>query len=612
MLPYTYRPLPDPSGQIRLLHVRQGFLDDSIECSLEVVSRQDAPKYIAISYTWGELLPVETIRVNGRSMIVRRNCYFALWQLRLHKFDMAVWVDSICIDQSNNNEKSSQVRLMGSVYARAELTAACIGEGLQLREVARDIANIDPESSNLSLGALFRYYEDFSDPDDLIRAWRNLYSLASIEYFKRLWIVQELYHSKHIAMFCGVDVLLWKDLEPFFLQVAEVTFKYASEHEGVLESLPELDETELARFIHFRKFRMAQMTAKTEWTDEITGHGFTGIILSFGEGKCYDPRDKIYGLLSLAQDRRWLVNFPVDYNRPLTSVLRDVVSRIGNESLTENCSRLIANMLRWFEIKPTNDAGQSLLTALGHSDVGPLVPWSNFIENVVTFESARVWQVSHLPAILPRHAMSLPHPMNAFVLLNNIMAKASFSWRKVCVLRGRIIQTYLEEFWIAGPEVRPNDFIVQFNAMRDEGDEHSTVFICRPLKTNSLRMNIVEQATSLVDLAAYDSIYETRYQQSRLSQNLSNVEQQYLQSRMLFARPHDDRITIHLRPFDLIKLVMLRGDIVDRIKHPVLSASSGCYTVRIHTDMAELAARTLTITTSQQPLTWSRVPTAER
>jgi hypothetical protein len=56
--------------------------------------------------------------------------------------------------------------------------------------------------------------------------------------------------------------------------------------------LPDLSATDLARFIHFRKFRMAQLELRSEWTDEIMGQGFTGVILSFGEGACVDPRDK--------------------------------------------------------------------------------------------------------------------------------------------------------------------------------------------------------------------------------------------------------------------------------------------------------------------------------
>ncbi|KAF2692069.1 hypothetical protein K458DRAFT_381895 [Lentithecium fluviatile CBS 122367] len=132
--------------------------------------------------------------------------------------------------------------------------------------------------------------------------------------------------------------------------------------------------------------------------------------------------------------------------------------------------------------------------------------------------------------------------------------------------------------WIAGPEVRPRDVIVEFQAMRDEKDEYSALVICRPPHRRSERMDIVDQATALADLEAYDTIHNTKISLSWHPDSLSALERQYLHSRMLYARPSEDRMTVYLRPFDLIKLVMLRGHIVNRIRYPILSKDSGSYT----------------------------------
>ena len=42
-----------------------------------------------------------------------------------------------------------------------------------------------------------------------------------------------------------------------------------------------------------------------------------------------------------------------------------------------------------------------------------------------------------------------------------------------------VIQWHSEAFWVAGPEVKPSDFILQFQAMRDEEDENNTTLVCR-------------------------------------------------------------------------------------------------------------------------------------
>jgi hypothetical protein len=375
---FVHQPLARPSHEIRLLRILPGRRSDPICCTSSVVQHKSDTRYCAVSYTWGNASELETIFVDGNLLTVRNNCYFALWQLRFHNIDLPVWIDSVCLDQENNEEKSYQVRLMGSIYARAEITMACLGASLQIRNVIDDI-----ESSETNDIKTSHWH----------RVQQNLSTLANNPYFSRLWIVQKLYHSKKIALLCGEDILAWQDLEIHFLQAVAIVAEIFPDdiYSGALQ---DLDTTILARFIHFRRFRLAQLALKVEWTDEITGHGFTGVLLSFGESLCADPRDKIYGLLSLAQDSRWLVHFPISYNRPLIDVLRDVVCRVGRESLTENTSRLIANMLRWFDITPDSLAGQAVLRSTQQQTLGQ---WGDFSHNEISFESTRAWRVVNLP-----------------------------------------------------------------------------------------------------------------------------------------------------------------------------------------------------------------------
>jgi hypothetical protein len=609
---YIYQPLADPSSQIRLLHIVQGGRDDPIICTIEAVERNTDPNYIAVSYTWGAANAMEIIFVNGQQLEVRRNCFFALWQLRLHNLDMPIWIDSICIDQRNNVEKSKQVRLMGTIYARAFLTAACLGQGLELSAVIQNIkehSDDNDTSYEPKLGEEYTRVFNTNITDKFMAEGKDLFTLASNPYFKRLWIVQELYHSKHIVVLCGEDGLPWHDLEPYFLEIAEITSRYVTEDDGETSGLADLEATELARFIHFRKFRLAQLTIKAEWTDEITGHGFTGVLLSFGEGECVDPRDKIYGLLSLAQDARWLVNFPIDYNRSLPEVLQDVASRIGSESLSENTSRLIANMLRWFDIDPTNISGQILLEPPKSSDQGPLVPWSNFQNNVISYESVRVWRIYNLPFDTRTF---LPHSNNTVMYFNGGLTSEkpqhqTLNWRRVCLARGKMIKTASQVFWIAGPEVKPGDFIVEIHPMRDDKDEETTVVICRLPNRKATKLDIVDQASALVDLETYDNIYKTGHQGSWSRERISKLEKRYLRSGMLFARPHDDRMTVYLRPFDLIKLVMLRGHIINRIRYPILTKYSKCYAKIDEEDKNEVKNRTFTITLTEEEVSAVRL-----
>ncbi|KAK5114078.1 hypothetical protein LTR85_010384 [Meristemomyces frigidus] len=490
---------------------------------------------------------------------------------------------------------------MGSIYAGATLTAACVGQGCELREVTKDLVDFD--HYDFGWWNHNDHYQRYV-PEDLPEVWARLLSLARLPYFRRLWIVQELYHSNNIYLFGGQSILACDDLEPFLLGIGEIATTFENRTGTLPPGHIALDETELARFIHFRKFRRAQTDFKTEWTDEITGHGFTGVLLSFGGGDCFDARDKIYGLLSLAQDQRWLVNFPIDYDRLLSDVLLDVVMRIGTESLTENVSRLIVTMLAWFGLDSMTAEGRTLLLRLEHSQQGPQVPWSNFTGNVVSFESVRVWKVCRASALAnAREGLRIPHSKNSRMVLHSQPAdgeyditREPFEWRRLCIGRAKLVKSSSEYFWITGPETRCGDLIVEFDAMRDDDDEYSVVVVCRATSEKSQRLEIVDQASACVDLESYDAIHETNLHLDDATHNISRTELRYIGTRMLSARPAAAEITItlHLKPTDLLKVAMLRGNVLQHVRYPVTSSTSGCFTMKHEVDRVEASNRTQT------------------
>lgn len=140
---FTDTALRQPSSQIRLLKVLHDHLTDPFDlsvdrnaaghkdvgiwCSLTTWNLNNAPPYIVVSYTWGEKMRQAVIRVDGRTLYLRPNCYYALWQASVQFPGAFFWIDSICINQDDHEEKSHQVRLMGKIYAGATGVAACVG-----------------------------------------------------------------------------------------------------------------------------------------------------------------------------------------------------------------------------------------------------------------------------------------------------------------------------------------------------------------------------------------------------------------------------------------------------------------------------------------------------
>lgn len=124
---FRYTKLDSPSHQIRLLSFTWSSKSDNVRCKLQVLNVDDAPGYHAISYTWGDPVTSRTIFIDGLSVAVRENCYYALWQAQNYRMDMHYWIDAICINQDDLEEKSEEVAMMGAIYARATLVLACIG-----------------------------------------------------------------------------------------------------------------------------------------------------------------------------------------------------------------------------------------------------------------------------------------------------------------------------------------------------------------------------------------------------------------------------------------------------------------------------------------------------
>ena len=86
-------------------------------------SSSESPiQYEALSYTWDDQKPTRDITCNEARLQVTENVFQALRQLRISREPRKriLWIDSICINQNDQEEKTSQVSMMGSIYASAE------------------------------------------------------------------------------------------------------------------------------------------------------------------------------------------------------------------------------------------------------------------------------------------------------------------------------------------------------------------------------------------------------------------------------------------------------------------------------------------------------------
>lgn len=111
--------LPLVSSCIRILHLEAANTAAPIRVRLSQVSLESQPAYDAPSYCWRSDVKEFAITCDGRPQDIARNLFQALPYLRFPDRERLLWIDALCIDQDNLQERQQQEGKMNEVYRRA-------------------------------------------------------------------------------------------------------------------------------------------------------------------------------------------------------------------------------------------------------------------------------------------------------------------------------------------------------------------------------------------------------------------------------------------------------------------------------------------------------------
>jgi hypothetical protein len=233
---YSYQPLQTPR-EFRLIRFRD-FLHNEL-CELETFDIDTAPPFSALSYTWGA--PLSTARSGeeygpGSSKIliiqtasghkqlsVLKNLYEGLCQLTRTNAPKYLWVDAICINQQDVEERCSQVTLMGAVYSFCQEVIIWLG---------KDESNLKHFKylHEAFLPALWQYGEENGQDLILKSNWtldlvKDRLKLDTSKYwngyakfyderrwFSRAWVLQELTLARNVVVLAGNSKLDWDEM----------------------------------------------------------------------------------------------------------------------------------------------------------------------------------------------------------------------------------------------------------------------------------------------------------------------------------------------------------------------------------------------------------------
>ncbi|KAH7138748.1 heterokaryon incompatibility protein-domain-containing protein, partial [Dendryphion nanum] len=160
--------------------------------------------YEAFSYVWGDRMHKSQIQLRGNPFAVSENLYLSLQNLRSTEKDRILWIDALCINQSNQRERENQLPLMGSIYKEAGNVVVWLGESWENCDLAIEYVTQLGENENLHINPA-------TSPSAEVRG----YSMESVEiqgalkdfinrpWWSRVWTVQEFVLANKSVFQCG-------------------------------------------------------------------------------------------------------------------------------------------------------------------------------------------------------------------------------------------------------------------------------------------------------------------------------------------------------------------------------------------------------------------------
>lgn len=335
MRTFRYDPLPDPEKEIRVAVLRPGVFNDELIVDFTIrrldvgprdfalgrlltTRQEENPGYEALSYVWGSEEDPGHVTVKrswhrSRIILITGNLEIALRHPRHERDPRYMWIDALCIDQKNIEEKNVQVAIMGVIYEKSDLTVSWLGPeennsntAIRILQEVADNVEVNWNLRILQPSAAISRSPGCSESADQpnIRTHREQLALWGVPnhplfwnddemhcmtsllvrpYFERAWILQEIKLSAKVLFQCGFATITEND-------VWDSIFCFYRKSQGSLAHFPLYPtfQRALRQVYAIAKLRSAQGR-------HLSYEDLRFRVRTF---QCRDPRDKVYAVLS--------------------------------------------------------------------------------------------------------------------------------------------------------------------------------------------------------------------------------------------------------------------------------------------------------------------------
>lgn len=339
-------------GYIKSLRDAQDIPKNYVASNGEVAHLSD--RYVALSYVWGSSTDKKTILVNGMEMQVTQNLHIALLQLRKSNWvrrRVNIWIDAICINQDDLDEREMQVKLMRDIYAIAWQVVIALGAATSntaiaytaLKWLAQEIGSQEKlREFAVKYGTLHHNTAGSVESAPYTLPWHettfeSLRSFFACQYWHRLWILQELAMARADApvlwgghYMCLQDI--WKACQMIEKQ-EDTVLQYITTHTS------DADQTRTVATID-RRLEDRSGTPGQQWKHilriknmrEVDHKGVSTALPAFElarQAQATDARDKVYGILGIPCVKgltKVSPNYRIELPEIFTNFTREIIS----------------------------------------------------------------------------------------------------------------------------------------------------------------------------------------------------------------------------------------------------------------------------------------------
>ncbi|EMR87688.1 putative het domain protein [Botrytis cinerea BcDW1] len=279
-----------------------------IECRLHIYPLEKSNKathiYQALSYVWGISETFQSVIIDEKPLLVTANLHAALLQLRDRTFERIIWVDAICINQKDEEEKSHQIGLMAKIFGLADRVIVYLGEAA--------------DDSDQALKIIRGVEDEIMDPSSSKENEKQILELLERPWFQRIWVLQEVGLARRILIMCGSA------------RINGYTFCSGI---GKLRFLDE-DYLGLQSLVRPTIYLIRGAIFRPEYTFDLLSDISLGELMDmYHSHKATIRHDKVYALLSMSSDGLNSADLLPDYKLPWRTLLQRLVKFILHEKV---------------------------------------------------------------------------------------------------------------------------------------------------------------------------------------------------------------------------------------------------------------------------------------